>query len=87
MFYALKRYASPDDNNDEPDSEGKEIRFDGRRIILAEDNDLNREVAEVLLSDIGPEIERAENGKVCVEKFNDSPVGPTMRSLWISECL
>ena len=43
--------------------------FAGRRALLAEDNDLNWEIAEELLSDLGLEVERAENGRVCRDMF------------------
>ncbi len=49
--------------------------FSGKHILLAEDNDLNWEIAESILSDAGFELERAENGQVCVEKFQESSVG------------
>lgn len=41
--------------------------FRGKRILLAEDNDLNAEIATELLSEEGLTIERAENGVICVE--------------------
>lgn len=47
----------------------------GRRILLAEDNELNWEVASELLSDLGLELEWAEDGRVCLEKFEKSPAG------------
>ena len=50
----------------------KDVRsdeFDGKRILLAEDNDLNAEIAMELLKDAGFEIERAEDGAVCVDLF------------------
>ncbi len=43
------------------------VDFFGKRILLAEDNDLNAEIAEELLSDEGFLVERAVNGAVCVE--------------------
>lgn len=49
--------------------------FHGEYILVAEDIDLNWEIAQALLSDIGLEPEHAENGKVCVEKFAESPAG------------
>ena len=36
-------------------------------ILLAEDNDLNWEIAEALLTEEGLELDWAENGQVCVE--------------------
>jgi len=51
------------------------LDFTGKRILLSEDNDLNWEIAEEILSEEGFELERAENGKICVEKFQSSPEG------------
>lgn len=47
----------------------------GKRILLAEDNELNWEVARELLSVLEMELDWAENGQICVEKFKESPVG------------
>lgn len=49
--------------------------FSGKRILLAEDNDLNWEIAEDILSDAGFKLERAENGQICVDKFTRSEIG------------
>ncbi len=46
-----------------------------KRILLAEDNDLNWEVAQNLLSALGLELEWAENGQIAVEMFQRSEVG------------
>lgn len=43
--------------------------FAGKRILLAEDNDLNAEIAEEILKEVGFLVERAENGRVCLEKL------------------
>ena len=39
----------------------------GRRILLAEDNDLNAEIAMEILKKYGLQVERAEDGAICVE--------------------
>ena len=49
--------------------------FSGVRVLLAEDNDLNYEIASELLSSRGMEIEWAENGQICVEMFEKSQPG------------
>ncbi|EOS38460.1 hypothetical protein C808_02663 [Lachnospiraceae bacterium M18-1] len=49
--------------------------FTGKRILLAEDNDLNWEIAEDLLLEVGFKVNRAENGQICVEMFEQSEVG------------
>lgn len=46
----------------------QEIDFSGMKILLADDNEINREIASALLSDAGFEVDTAENGKVAVEK-------------------
>ena len=47
----------------------------GKRILLAEDNDLNWEIAQELLSGLGLELEWAEDGQICLDKFQTSPAG------------
>lgn len=53
----------------------EEITFNGERILIAEDIDLNWEIASALLSEKGLAPEHAENGKICVDKFSLSPAG------------
>lgn len=47
----------------------------GRRILLAEDNLLNQEIARELIEAMGAEIDVAENGQLCVQRFKQSPPG------------
>ena len=53
---------------------GSEI-LEGRNILLAEDNDLNAEIAEVILERAGLKIERVENGIQCVDRIMKMPAG------------
>ena len=55
-------------------SAGAELA-NGRRILLAEDNDLNAEITTELLSEFGFEIERAEDGIICVDMLAKHPAG------------
>ena len=48
-------------------------RFDGRRILLAEDIEINREIVTALLKPTGLIIECAENGKEAVRMFCETP--------------
>ena len=66
-MYKLKDEAAPD-------GEGP-VTFDGERILVAEDNELNWEIASALLSGIGLSPEHAENGRCCVDMFSQSPQG------------
>ncbi|EOS76829.1 MAG: response regulator [Lachnospiraceae bacterium] len=74
LFYGLRQFAETD-NEIETQLSEKEIDLTGRKILLAEDNDLNWEIAEALLTERGLELEWAENGQICVDKFKRSPVG------------
>lgn len=49
--------------------------FAGKRVLLCEDNDLNAEIAEMILKGHALEVERAENGKIGVELFKRSARG------------
>ena len=53
---------------------GSEI-LEGRNILLAEDNDLNAEIAEAILERAGLKIERVENGIQCVDRIMEMPAG------------
>lgn len=77
LFYGLSPFAgSAEDEEMKSDSylcPVKDLR--GKRILLAEDNELNWEVASDILRDAGVEVEWAENGRICVEKFQSSVPG------------
>ena len=49
--------------------------FKGKRILLVEDNELNREIAEELIGATGASVESAEDGVQAVEKFKESAEG------------
>ena len=53
---------------------GSEI-LEGRNILLAEDNDLNAEIAEAILERAGIKIERVEDGIQCVNRIMETPAG------------
>ena len=46
-----------------------------KRILLAEDNELNAEIAITILEENGIKVERAEDGCKCVELFSEKPAG------------
>ena len=52
-----------------------EADYTGKRILLVEDNELNREIGVEILQMTGAEVETAENGKIAVEKVEASPEG------------
>ena len=73
--YIKHRIAKKSDviNVDMPDV--SDVDFRGRRILLAEDNDLNAEITMEVLKDIDLIVERAEDGQRCVEMIDAAPAG------------
>jgi CheY-like chemotaxis protein len=53
--------------------EGKSAVFENRRILIAEDIEINREIVIALLADTGIGIDTAENGALAVKAFADNP--------------
>ena len=49
--------------------------FHGRRVLLVEDNELNREIAVEILHEYGFLVDTAENGAIAVDKVRSSPAG------------
>ncbi len=72
LFYGLRKYMYADEVHDEIN---KDEELSGRHILVAEDNDLNWEILKELLSDIGMELDWAENGQICLEKFQKAEQG------------
>ncbi len=56
-------------------SENKKPDFTGRKLLLVEDNALNREIASEILKDVGFAVDIAEDGDIAVEKIRDSVSG------------
>lgn len=49
--------------------------YSGKRVLLVEDIELNREIAREIIGMTGVQVEEAENGKIAVEKFSASESG------------
>ena len=60
---------------DVPDEEDSAADFTGRRLLLAEDNMINREIAVMLLQQMGFEVETAENGQIALDMVAASEPG------------
>lgn len=50
-------------------------RFAGKRILLAEDNELNAEIATEILKEFGFEVEHAKDGVICVDMLRKAEKG------------
>lgn len=74
LYQRLKQYEGNVDRGMRY-GDSSEVDFTGKHILLAEDIDLNWEVASEILSVTGAELTRAVNGKECVEIFDNSEIG------------
>jgi signal transduction histidine kinase/ActR/RegA family two-component response regulator len=73
-FYFTAAFPVCEEKKEEPEAE-QEISLTGSRILLAEDNDLNAEIAMELLAIKGAEVERAANGRQAVKMYQANPPG------------
>ena len=62
------------DTNPSPDTEETDW-ISGKHVLLAEDNDLNAEIAEFILEDMGLIVDRVEDGIQCVARMEQKPAG------------
>ena len=79
-FTVTLEYRIADKNYYEQDTEkaldmDETGRISGKHILLAEDNDLNAEIAEFILEDMGLLVDRVEDGIQCVAKMEQEPAG------------
>ena len=61
------------ETSDEPDIHLKDLK--GMRVLLVEDNEINREIAHCFLSDAGVEVTEVTNGDEAVKKFEETAPG------------
>ncbi|MDE6274897.1 MAG: transporter substrate-binding domain-containing protein, partial [Clostridiales bacterium] len=65
-------YATPKSAQEE---EKPEMHFDGKKLLLVEDNELNQEIAQSILEDAGFVIDTADDGSIAVERMKEKPAG------------
>ncbi len=70
-----KPQASSTSPSDSPDSKPAELDFSQFKLLLVEDQVVNREIATMILKKSGFQVETAENGKIAVEKVQASQPG------------
>lgn len=66
---------APEGAGDGRTAEKTVFSFSGMRVLLCEDNEMNMEIVSMILKDKGILVEGAENGKIGVQLFSDSPAG------------
>lgn len=75
VIYLSFEEADQDEVMAEYASIADDIDLTGKKVLLCEDNELNREIAVAILSDHGLLIDCAENGRQALEKFKSEPEG------------
>jgi two-component system sensor histidine kinase/response regulator len=76
LFLLMKKFATNKKEEEEVTIVPSIVAsFPGKRILVVEDNDLNREIAYELLQETGAEIETASDGLEAVNKVSASPEG------------
>ncbi|MDE6435713.1 MAG: response regulator [Lachnospiraceae bacterium] len=70
LIYLLNQIMESDKEQEQPETDFfDETELKGKRILLAEDNELNREIAEEIISQTGVKLESVENGREALERF------------------
>ena len=64
-----------DDSESSPMKKLEQLQFTGKRVLLAEDNHINAEIATHILQVTGLMVDHAEDGKEAVERFRNAPEG------------
>lgn len=65
---------SPLPNRLELESDSVET-LKGKKILLAEDNEVNREIAQEILGEVGLQVDSVENGRAAVDRLCEAPAG------------
>ncbi|MDE7138803.1 MAG: response regulator, partial [Ruminococcus sp.] len=73
LFFGIKQHIENESQLEIYNEKSPE--FNGERILLAEDNELNSEIAMDILTEAGLVVDWAENGQLCVEMFSKSETG------------
>ena len=60
---------------EQEDETGTDFTFNGCHILMAEDNEINMEIAEFYLKELGIVVDKAWNGKEAIDKFEESAPG------------
>ena len=67
--------ATPFKEKDDKPEKTAVANFSGKRVLLAEDNEMNQIIAETILTEVGLQVDIASDGKIAVEKMETQPAG------------
>lgn len=76
MLHVFRRFVHKNESEkNAAGTEGTPDKLSGKRLLVAEDNELNMEIAQEILQMAGIIVETAENGQEAIEKFSASARG------------
>ncbi|MBQ9365944.1 MAG: response regulator [Schwartzia sp.] len=75
LYNALKKYEKGVDAGSQISLPTEEVDLSGMHILLAEDQDVNAEIATMILEEAGASVDHAEDGRIATELFRNSDEG------------
>lgn len=69
LYYGITQYINKNEMQSEAAEENKQEAFVGEHILLAEDNEINGEIAVEVLTEAGLMVDWVKDGRQCVDKF------------------
>ncbi len=75
LYHELRKFQNEEGAEQEELQDSHSADLGGIRILLAEDNDINAEIATMILEETGCIVEHAPDGKIAVEMFEKSEEG------------
>ena len=73
LYDKISRLLGKETTSVEPEDDYSDLN--GLHVLVAEDNEINWEIIQAMLGMFGVTAERAENGRVCVEKMTEAEKG------------
>ena len=73
LYDKINRMLGNETKSAEPENDYSDLQ--GMNILIAEDNDVNWEIISAMLDMFGIRTERAENGRICVDKIKEAEEG------------
>ena len=75
LFHYLSKFVGSESKQTEYVESGSQLDFTGKRVLVAEDIEINWEITNEILTSVGLKADHAENGEECVKMFKASETG------------
>jgi len=72
LFFPVDSGSAQEPAEEADENEWSQLRFDGKRALLAEDNPINREIAGIMLKNLGFAVDFAEDGEEAAARYAES---------------